>query len=92
MKEEFSIVEARNRLSSLVHQAEKGATVRLTRHGKPIAVLISIRDYEGLLRVRPAFWSAVTAFRERMSEAGIEITDGDFEDLRDTSPGREDAW
>src|SRR5437588_1639382 len=42
MKErEYSVAEARDKLPSLVHEAERGRPVRITRRGKRAAVLIS---------------------------------------------------
>jgi hypothetical protein len=35
------------------------------------------------------FWSALTKFRSVLDKENIKITDADFEDLRDTSTGRE---
>lgn len=35
------------------------------------------------------FWHMTLRFRERMEREGIELTDEDFADLRDRSPGRE---
>lgn len=41
MPESYTITEAKNRLPSLVHRVEKGPAVKLTRHGRPVAVLVS---------------------------------------------------
>ena len=46
MQKQFSIAEAKNRLPTLVHYVEKGPSVKLTRWGKPVAVLLSIEEYE----------------------------------------------
>ncbi|OBQ08498.1 MAG: hypothetical protein AN482_12880 [Anabaena sp. LE011-02] len=35
------------------------------------------------------FWEMTLRFRERMEREGIEFTDEDFANLRDSSPGRE---
>ena len=35
----ISIADARNRLPALVHQAEAGEAVTITRRGKPVAVV-----------------------------------------------------
>ena len=40
-----SIYEARNSLSSLIRQAESGNLVELTRHEKPVAVLLGYEEY-----------------------------------------------
>ncbi|MBO5690974.1 MAG: type II toxin-antitoxin system Phd/YefM family antitoxin [Spirochaetaceae bacterium] len=40
-----SIYEARNSLSALIKQAESGNLVELTRHEKPVAVLLGYEEY-----------------------------------------------
>jgi prevent-host-death family protein len=45
MQKQFSIAKAKNELPSIIH-----SSVRLTRHGRPVAVLLSIREYEKLNR------------------------------------------
>jgi prevent-host-death family protein len=44
----FSIADARNRLPELIHEAEAGQPVRLTRRGQPVAVLLADREYARL--------------------------------------------
>jgi len=89
MQKEFSIAEAKNKLSTLIHYVEKGPCVELTRRGKPVAVLLSIQEYERLSRKYTGFWSAVSEFRRKVADEGIEISDSDFKGLRDLSVGRE---
>ena len=89
MENQFSIAEAKNRLPSIIHYVEKGPYVKLTRRGKPVAVLLSIQEYERLSRKYSGFWSALSAFRQNIQDKGIEISDMDFDGLRDTSAGRE---
>ena len=43
-----SIYNARNNFSSLIKLAESGEPVELTRHDKPVAVLISWDQYEAI--------------------------------------------
>lgn len=60
MNDAYSIAAAKNNLSSLVHAAEQGHPVRLTRRGKPVAVLISTRQYERISKPRKKMqWDAV---------------------------------
>lgn len=70
----FSIAEAKNHLSKLVHDAEGGATVELTRRGEPVAVLLSIGDYKRLTADRAAFWDHFDRFRTEhdVDQLGIE--------------------
>jgi len=91
MAKQYSIAEARNHLPAIVHEAERGKPVRITRRGKPVAVLLSIDAYERLARTRPDFWSALQAFRERRDVSGLDV-DEIFAGVRDRSPGRAAAW
>ncbi len=50
----------------------------LTRGGKPVAVLLSIQEYERLSRKYTGFWSAVSEFRRKVEDEGIDISDSDF--------------
>jgi prevent-host-death family protein len=76
-------------LTRLVHQAEQGQAIELTRHGRPVAVILSKKAYEDLAAGhRPSLSEAFEKFR---SWADLEaITEGrdEFEDVRDQSPGR----
>jgi prevent-host-death family protein len=88
MQKQFSIAEAKNRLPTIVHYVEKGPHVELTRRGKPVAMLLSIQEYERLSRKYSGFWSAVSEFRRKLEDEGIEISERDFKGLRDISFGR----
>ncbi|MFA7462808.1 MAG: type II toxin-antitoxin system Phd/YefM family antitoxin [Anaerovoracaceae bacterium] len=89
MQKQFSIAEAKNRLPTIIHYVEKGPSVELTRRGKPVAVLLSVQEYERLSREYTGFWSAISEFRRKIEDEGAEITDRDFTELRDRSAGRE---
>ncbi len=89
MEKSYTIAEAKSNLPAIIHTVEDGPSVKLTRHGKPVAVLLSIREYEQLAKNKTGFWSALTKFRNILDKEKINITDKDFEDLRDTSTGRE---
>ena len=89
MQKQFSIAEAKNKLPSIIHDVEKGNAVELTRRGKPVAALLSIRKYERLCGKNQGFWSNLMAVRQVIENENIQITDSDFERLRDPSAGRE---
>ena len=89
MEKKYTIAEAKSNLPAIIHTVEDGPSIKLTRHGKPVAVLLSIREYEQLAKKKTGFWSALTKFRNILEKENIEITDKDFADLRDTSTGRE---
>ena len=85
MSSAYSIAEARNRLSQLVHRAERGEPVRVTRRGKPVAVMLSVREYERLKGSQGDFWDALIHFRARRKP---DFDDAEFTGLRDRQPGR----
>jgi antitoxin Phd len=85
---QYTIAQAKNKLPSIIHSVEKGAPVTLTRHGRPVAVLLSIRQYEGLRREKVGYWDALKSLRNLMEVEDIQVSDADFEGLRDDSHGR----
>jgi antitoxin Phd len=89
VQKQFSIAEAKNKLPAIIHDIENGSHAELTRRGKPVAVLLSIQEYERLSRKYTGFWSALSVFRQSILDESIEISDVDFEGLRDPSVGRE---
>ncbi|MEA1900092.1 MAG: type II toxin-antitoxin system Phd/YefM family antitoxin [Thermodesulfobacteriota bacterium] len=89
MQKQFSISEAKNRLPTIIYNVEKGPYVELTRRAKPVAVLLSIQEYERLSRKYTGFWNALSEFRRKIEDERIEISDSDFKGLRDLSAGRE---
>jgi prevent-host-death family protein len=89
MEKHYTIAEAKNKLPSIVHAVERGAPVKLTRHGRPVAVLLSINQYDRFSRKREGYWRALRSFRELMEKENILVSDEDFEGLRNDSPGRE---
>jgi hypothetical protein len=53
-----------------------------------VAVLLSIKEYEKLVNKNIGFWNALVNFRKQAGTGEPEISDNDFEGLRDRSPGR----
>lgn len=91
MKKQYSIAEARDRFTSVVHEAETGAKVELTRRGKTVAVLMSLSEYQRLSQERRSFWEAYQEFRRKHADSAVETEDA-FADVRDPSPGRSFSW
>jgi prevent-host-death family protein len=64
MAQRYSIAEARLKLSTIVYEVEAGQEVQLTRRGKPVAVVLSVREFERLRSKRGNFGAAYEAFRQ----------------------------
>lgn len=87
---QYSIAQARDQLTQLVHQAEQGNPVELTRRGKRVAVILSAEEYDRLASQKGDFGKSLATFRERLEIEQIDIDpDEVFKDVRDRSPGRE---
>jgi prevent-host-death family protein len=84
----YSIAEARNNLSVLVRQAESDHAIELTRHGKPVAVLVSKKAYDRLAQPHQSFFEALQVFRTEADVESLGITRKTFEGVRSRDPGR----
>ena len=75
----ISVKEAKNRLSELLHRAEAGETVVLTRHGKPVADLTPHKEKKGGINLE--------ALRAYKKKHGIgKLVDSIPEDFDDPLP------
>ncbi len=92
---QYSIAEARKNLPAVIDEALAGGEVRLTRHGREVAVLVSTAEYDRLKRdKRRSVREAYDAYRAEFPEG--DTSDGNdplgpeyWDSLRDRSPGRE---
>ena len=91
MAKRYSIAEARASLPSIVDQAESGQEIELTRRGKAVAVVVSLREFERLRGERPSFGDAYQRFLTShvLSEVGLD--EADLEGTRDKAAGRKVA-
>lgn len=92
MTRKVSVAEAKGKLPSIIHEVEQGSRVEITRHGKPVAVMVPTGDYERLKEKGRGFWSDLGRVRKVMASEGITVEDADFLDLRDTASGRSFKW
>ena len=91
---QYSIAQARDRFTQLVHEAEQGKAVEVTRRGQRVAVLVSAEEYDRLRQPKQSFGEAVLAWRQKYD---VENWDDDIDidevfNVRDKSPGREFEW
>jgi prevent-host-death family protein len=88
MAKRYSIADARANLPSIVDEVEAGQAIELTRRGKPVAVIVSLRELERLRGARTPFSDAYRRFLESHSLRDIGIDADCFQSIRDGEPGR----
>ena len=79
-----TIYDARNKFSSLVKIAESGEPVELTRHDKPVAVIISWEEYEKR-NPKNTFLEKIAKLKGRYADAledfeGIPLATAEYPD------------
>lgn len=52
MEKDYSIAEAKRTLPVIVREVERTGRARITRRGRPVAVMLSIAEYERLKSFR----------------------------------------
>ena len=90
MSRRYSVAEARQRFTELLRRAERGRVLEITRRGRPVAVLVSAREYAKLSGEGTCFRDAVETFRSKLGEADL-LPDELLAGLRDASPARDVA-
>jgi prevent-host-death family protein len=88
MARRYSIAAARTNLPAIIDRAEAGEPIELTRRGKPVAVVVSLRELERMRGGRPRFGDAYRKFLGRHSLADIGLGDDFAGTTRDRTPGR----
>ena len=92
MDKQYPIADAKNKLPSIIHAVEKGPPIKITRHGRPVAVLISIHEYESLSKQKKDFWPSLSAFLDSIDKNQLNLYGTEFEGIRDRSRGRDFKW
>lgn len=85
-----TIAETKNNLSQLIYKLDE--PVHITRHGKPVAVMMSEAKYQQMLTPKNNSLSdAIRQWRSGLSD-DIALTGSELDELRMTSGGREFSW
>jgi prevent-host-death family protein len=92
MPRSYSIAEARQDLAALLHRLERQPHIELTRRGVPVAVLLSMQEYQRLSAPKRGFWEAYQGFARDADLPGLGIEPEVFEGVREPGPGREVRW
>jgi prevent-host-death family protein len=89
----FSIADARSQLPKIIHKVETGNVTQLTRRGKPVAILISPKEYETLLaQGKGRLLQAFKAYRTLMVATEEELSDKEVDSWRDQEVTRTLPW
>ena len=89
----FSIADARAQLPKIIHAVETGDVTQLTRRGKPVAILLSLKEYEALLSYgKGGLVQALNAFQALQLTDVEDVTDDTVDSWRDKTTGRDMSW
>lgn len=93
MSKSYTIAGAKNLIGRLVHEAEGGERVEITRRGRPVAYVVGARELARLERSTPDFWQCYERFRQshELEHLAIDPTEV-FAPDKDPSPGRDFSW
>jgi prevent-host-death family protein len=91
MAKRYSIAEARSNLPTIVDQAEAGQEIELTRRGKPVAVVVSLRELERLRGEMARFGDAYKRFLKAHPLREVGLDEGFFDSAREGDAGRKVA-
>lgn len=87
-----SVAEAKNRLPSLIREAESSEDpVEITRRGKTVAVLFSKAAYDEHARKKEGFVAGVARIRRKYVR-GIGLTEEELATLRARGAAREPSF
>ena len=85
MPKSYSITKARSGLPNLIREVERGGLVTITRRGKQVAVILSVREYDRITMSKPTFAEAYEAWKSRVDFDEIAVEPDYFAALRDRS-------
>ena len=86
-----TIAEAKNNLSQLIYQLEADETIHLTRHGKPVAVMLSEANYQKLIHKNNSLYQAIQQWRTELKDE-VALTEAELKNIRKSSQDRVFSW
>lgn len=99
-----SIAETKDNLPKYIHEAETGNDICITRHGKAVAMLVSMERYNnGVAEQKDkGIYGAIMVWRKQLNNPDKQDaenktddelwTDKEIDALRDKSPARGFSW
>lgn len=90
---EAAISTLKNHLPEIVHQAESGEDIQITRHGKPVAVMVSLNRYQQAFGEKKGIYQAIMRWREENPDC-TGFTDEELQAMRndESHESRPSAW
>lgn len=89
----FSIADARSQLPKIIHTVEKGVVTQLTRRGEPVAVLLSLKEYEALVsQGKGSLLHAFKAYKALRQATNKDLTNEEVDSWRSKETGRKLPW
>jgi prevent-host-death family protein len=85
----ISIADAKNQFPALVHRAEAGEAVTISRRGKPVAVVVSAELYERAIRqagAAPSWFDRLNIWRSSLPAELEGLSDAELDAVRDREP------
>lgn len=86
-----TIAEAKNKLPQLIRQLESDEAIHLTRHGKPVAVMLSEANFQKLTKKGQGLYQAIQHWRDQL-EGDSALTEAELKNIRTSSQGRDFSW
>jgi prevent-host-death family protein len=89
MQTKYSIAQVRNQFATLVREVQaKNKQIQVTHRGEPVAVILSVDEYERLLthQSKSDFWQAYLEYKEHWQDVPMDIEGNIWEGLRDQTP------
>ena len=85
------IDEAKNNLSQLIYQLEADETIHRTRHGKPVAVMLSEANYQKLIHKNNSLYQSIQQWRTELNDE-VALTETELNNIRTSSQERVFTW
>jgi PHD/YefM family antitoxin component YafN of YafNO toxin-antitoxin module len=75
----------------LIYQLESDEPIHLTRHGKPVAVMLSEANYQKLTQKNKGLFQAIQQWRSQL-DGDSALTDVELKKIREAGQEREFSW
>ncbi len=86
---DVSVAQAKAQFARIVHEAESGRPISITRRGRPVAVLVSQDMYERMAPPVAGLMAFTTDMRRQAAEQGLALfEEAELSGLRDQSERR----